>query len=132
MAQAFTDPTPPAGASLRYTVAAVRPDGSEMLSPELAVTVAASAGAGPEPAQSLQCRHPVAFALDRPTAVRLRIYDAAGRLVRTLVDGVRPAGSHTAFWDGRDDAGRNAASGAYVCRLEAGTSVRAVRMTLLK
>jgi len=133
LARTFTDPAPPAGASLRYTVAAVRPDGSELLSPELAVTVAkatlALAQNRPNP---FNAGTEVAYALDQPTAVRLRIYDAAGRLVRTLVDEVRPAGRHAAFWDGRDDAGRNAASGAYICRLVAGTSVRSVRMTLLK
>src|SRR5678815_4484205 len=37
--------------------------------------------------------------------VSLRIYDTAGRLVRTLVDEQRPAGSHDITWDGRNGAG---------------------------
>jgi flagellar hook assembly protein FlgD len=40
-------------------------------------------------------------------AQRVSIYDSAGRLVTTLVDGVRAAGSHTANWDGTDAAGRD-------------------------
>ncbi|MFO7610571.1 MAG: FlgD immunoglobulin-like domain containing protein [Candidatus Krumholzibacteriia bacterium] len=129
----FVDRRPPAGASLLYTVAAVRPDGSEIRSPQVAATVAAVTLAlaqnRPNP---FNAATEVDFVLDRDAAVRLRVHDAAGRLVRTLIDEVRPAGSHTAFWDGRDQGGRGVASGSYVCRLEAGASVRVVRMTLLK
>ena len=51
--------------------------------------------------------------------VSLRVYDVSGRLVRTLVDGEKGAGYHTAVWDGRDDAGTEVASGVYFCRMEA-------------
>ena len=44
--------------------------------------------------------------------VDLRLYDIQGRLVRSLVDGVRSSGANQARWDGRDDAGRF--MGAYV------------------
>ena len=129
----YVDAAPPPGASLLYRVAAVRPDGSEIASPEAAAVVAAArlelAGCRPNP---FNAATEVDFALDRPAAVRLRVYDPAGRLVRTLVDERREAGLHTAFWDGRDDGGRSVASGVYVCRLEAGAQARAVRMTLLK
>ena len=59
-----------------------------------------------------------------PAPRRLRVFDVAGRLVRTLVAGDRPAGEGTAAWDGRDEAGREAPDGVYFCRLEsAGGSV---------
>ncbi|HPF69054.1 MAG TPA: FlgD immunoglobulin-like domain containing protein [Candidatus Krumholzibacteria bacterium] len=132
-ARQYVDLAPPAGAALQYTVAAVRTDGGEVRSPAVSVTMAvaglALAQNRPNPFNPSTS---VDFTLDRSTAVNLRVYDAAGRLVRTLVSEVRPAGRHTATWDGRDDAGRRVASGAYVCRLEAGLSVRAVRMTMLK
>ncbi|MBE0433911.1 immune inhibitor A, partial [candidate division WOR-3 bacterium] len=38
--------------------------------------------------------------------VRLRVYDALGRLVSTLVDAVREPGYYTVTWPGRDDQGR--------------------------
>ncbi len=60
------------------------------------------------------------FAVPRAARVRLAIYDLAGRLVRTLVDGPLPAGESAARWDGRDDAGRPLPSALYLCRLEAG------------
>lgn len=57
-----------------------------------------------------------AFALGLPKAstVRLNVFDAAGRLVRTLTDGVKPAGNHTVTWDGTDLSGRRAPVGMYL------------------
>jgi len=52
--------------------------------------------------------------------VRLCVYTLTGQLVRTLIDGERPAGAYAVVWDGTDDVGRNVASGVYVCRMEAG------------
>ncbi|HKK70892.1 MAG TPA: FlgD immunoglobulin-like domain containing protein [Candidatus Krumholzibacteria bacterium] len=55
----------------------------------------------------------VTYDLPEATHVALRVVDVRGRVVRTLVDGWRPAGSHRARWDGRDDRGRSVASGRY-------------------
>ena len=59
------------------------------------------------------------FTLARPGRVSLRVFDVAGRLVRTLVDDVRPAGAAEARWDGRDEAGRGVRGGIYLARLRA-------------
>ena len=121
------------GASYRYVVSAVRPDGSRVPSPEVTVTL-------DDALTDLAQNHPnpfnaateVGYSLNRSAHVRLRVHDLAGRLVRTLVDDRRPAGAHVAFWDGRDDQGRALASGTYVYRLETGTTSRVRRMVLLK
>ncbi|MBZ0270042.1 T9SS type A sorting domain-containing protein [bacterium] len=72
----------------------------------------------------------VSFTLAQAGPVRLRVFDAAGRAVRTLVEGARRPGRHTARWDGRADDGRNAGSGVYFCRLEAGGETTVRRMVL--
>ncbi len=65
--------------------------------------------------------------------VALRVYDPAGRLVRTLVEGSVEAGNHVAVWDGRDAAGRHAASEIYYCWLEGeGYGVATRKMILVK
>jgi hypothetical protein len=51
--------------------------------------------------------------------VAIRLYDVSGRLVRTLVDGGKDAGSYSAVWDGRNNLGTAAASGIYFCKMEA-------------
>jgi len=62
--------------------------------------------------------------------VRLSVYASTGQLVRTLIDGERPAGRYSLRWDGRDNFGRVVSSGVYLCRMEAGT-YRAGRKMLL-
>lgn len=77
-------------------------------------------------------RTTIRFELPAAGTVRLAVHGLDGRLVATLVSGELPAGEHEAVWDGRDRAGRPAASGVYICRLEAGGVVRAQRVALLK
>jgi hypothetical protein len=62
----------------------------------------------------------------------VRILDPRGRLVRTLAQGVAGPGALEAVFDGRDDAGRPLASGAYRVVLEAGGQRRVEPAVLLK
>jgi hypothetical protein len=70
---------------------------------------------------------------DSPSAgaVRLRILDVAGRLVRTF-EGEAHAGRNALVWDGGDASRRPAASGVYIYRLEAPGFAAARRMLLLR
>ncbi len=64
----------------------------------------------PNPARGASA---VEFALSGAGPVDLTVCDALGRRVRTLASGPMPAGSHSARWDGRDEAGRAAPPGLY-------------------
>ncbi|MEZ4387940.1 MAG: FlgD immunoglobulin-like domain containing protein [Candidatus Krumholzibacteriia bacterium] len=64
--------------------------------------------------------------------VRLDVLDVRGRVVRTLVDGIRAAGSHLARFDGRDDDGNVLPSGSYLARLQVAGLQSTRIMTLLK
>ena len=78
-------------------------------------------------------RTQIRFRLETAGPVTLRIYDLAGRLVRTLVDdGALEAGLHEVSWEGRSDQGRTLASGLYFPRLQAGGEVRTGRVVLAK
>jgi len=74
----------------------------------------------------------IRFYLPERTAVRLEIFDAAGRQVRTLINGERERGYAEAFWDGTCDRGHAVASGVYFCRLEAGKHGVSRKMVLLR
>jgi hypothetical protein len=74
----------------------------------------------------------IAYSVPTEGVVALRIYDAAGRLVRTLVDEVVPAGEHTASWNGTDGAGSRVGSGVYFYRLEASDFMQTRRVVLVK
>jgi len=59
----------------------------------------------------------IPFTLPRAGQLELAVYDAAGRLVRTVLTDSRPAGTSSATWDGTDEHGRSVASGTYFARL---------------
>jgi subtilisin family serine protease len=66
------------------------------------------------------------------TPVRIMVYTVAGRLVRTLVNGLESAGNHEVTWDGRDDDGRGLPSGVYFYRIETPGSSEQRKMVLLR
>jgi hypothetical protein len=74
----------------------------------------------------------VSFSLAAETPVRLVVFDLAGRVVRHLEDGARPAGLHVVTWDGRNDAGRAASAGLYILRFEAGGVRQTRRVQLIR
>jgi len=74
----------------------------------------------------------ISFAVPRAGHVSLKVFDLAGRTVRTLVDGRREAGTHAVTWRGESDSGARAPSGTYFYRLETGGNVLTRKMTLLK
>jgi len=74
----------------------------------------------------------VRFTVPQRTGVSLAVYDVAGRLVRTLVDGEVEAGEHAVTWDGRYASGAEAASGVYFCKLSAMSTTRTVSMALVR
>lgn len=94
------------------------------------VNTDAAAAAGPRLALAVEpnpVRLParIAFRIIAPLTIgarstSLRIYDARGRLVRTLTHAPVPAESAFFEWDGTDRAGRRLASGLYVARLDWG------------
>lgn len=74
----------------------------------------------------------IAFGLPETAGVNLIVYDLLGRKVATIAEGVRPAGWHTAQWDGRDDAGKPVASGIYLYRLQSGQFMQTRKMLLVR
>ena len=72
----------------------------------------------------------IRFHVSEPEYVNLSVFDPAGRPVRSLISRSLEKGWHQVQWDGCDDLGRNAAGGAYVCRLDAGRFRKAIIMQL--
>ena len=64
--------------------------------------------------------------------VALNIYDVQGRLVRGLWSGLLAAGAHQLSWDGRDEAGRAAATGIFLYRLQSVGLSKTRKMLLLR
>lgn len=69
----------------------------------------------------------ISFTLPNAMQVNLSIYNISGRLVETLVNGWRDAGTHEVTFDGS-----NLASGVYIYCLQAGEYSSSGKMVLMK
>ena len=60
------------------------------------------------------------------------MFNLADQQVAALAEGAREAGSYTVRWDGRDDAGRELASGVYLYRLLTGDRVETRKLVMVR
>ena len=79
----------------------------------------------------------IPYQLNKATEVTIHIYDASGRLVRTLNLGWQPTGSYmtassAAYWDGRNEVGERVASGIYFYTLQTQDFTATRKMVILK
>jgi hypothetical protein len=77
-------------------------------------------------------RATIGFDLPEAGPVTVKIFDVAGRLVRTLADEDYPAGRHSLSWDGHSDAERSSAAGVYFIRIRAKEGVRTQKIVKLR
>ena len=64
--------------------------------------------------------------------VNIRIYDLAGRLVRTLANGPMLPGRYAVAWDGRDAQGTTVRSGIYFVRAQVGAKSHRAQVVFVK
>ena len=74
----------------------------------------------------------IPFALPEASDVRLTIYNVLGQQVAYLVEDRLAAGFHRVTWSGRDEYGRQVASGLYFVRMQASEFNTVRKMMLLK
>jgi steroid delta-isomerase-like uncharacterized protein len=79
----------------------------------------------------------IPYQIHQPAEVVIRIYDANGRLVRTLDLGQRAAGfylgrSRAAYWDGKNDSSEPVSSGLYFYQLQAGDVNSTRKLVIVK
>ncbi len=74
----------------------------------------------------------IPYSLPAAGRVSLRVFDVSGRLVRTLIDGERPAGVGRAAWDGKDASNRPLPAGVYFAKLSAAGVERTTRIMRLR
>jgi hypothetical protein len=70
----------------------------------------------------------ILFRLGSETMVTVNIYDAGGRLVRTLVSQTMSVGEHRVTWNGDLDGGGRAGAGVYLCRFRAGEVEQSIKI----
>ena len=60
----------------------------------------------------------IGFDLPKSDFVMLKVYNAGGRLVKTVVHDMYPAGTYSVGWGGEDEMGRRVGPGIYFVRIE--------------
>ena len=74
----------------------------------------------------------ISYALPKDCGVKLTIYNIMGQKIKVLVDEHQTAGYKDVYWDGKNDKGREVASGIYFYKLDAAEFSQGKRMVLLK
>jgi hypothetical protein len=74
----------------------------------------------------------MSFSISAGGHVKLRVFDAAGRVISVLVDKHLDPGSYVESWRGLDTGGRPLPSGTYFYRLEVGDWSSTGKMTLAR
>ena len=74
----------------------------------------------------------IRYALRVASPVDLRIFSAAGELVRVLETGTQPSGPHQVIWDGKDEFGRPVGRGTWFCRMTAGGFQAVSKLTTIE
>lgn len=74
----------------------------------------------------------ISYQLAMESDVELTIYNMLGQEIRNLVQTNQPAGTYQVQWNGKDDAGREVASGLYLYQLKTPEYVESRKMLLMK
>lgn len=74
----------------------------------------------------------IEFYLPKSATVSLKIYNIAGQLVKTLLEGNIMAGDHSVNWDGTNNKGAKTASGVYLYKLNYAGHSWFKKMTLIR
>jgi len=74
----------------------------------------------------------IRYELPKGGEVILRIFNINGELVKTIVNQSQEGGEYEVIWNGSNEAGKEVASGIYLCQLQVGNQRRAKRLLLLK
>jgi hypothetical protein len=74
----------------------------------------------------------IQYQLPQAGNVTIKIYNALGQEVKTLVNEQAEAGSYYVTWDGTDDIGIKVTSGVYLYRIQAGEFVQTKKMVITK
>lgn len=70
----------------------------------------------------------IKYSITKNSAINLDIYNMQGKRLRSLVNGLKNAGSYDVVWDGRSDSGDMVGNGCYLIRLVSGDSEVTMRV----
>ena len=129
----YVDESAEPGKTYQYELVIRATDGDEFRSQTVAVTMRAlTLTLHQNQPNPFNPQTTIRYELPDQAFVRLTIFDASGRRVRTLVSESQRVGSRSAIWNGRDDSNNAVSSGVYFYVLDAGKERLTRKLVLLK
>jgi len=131
----YLDPAPTRGELYEYQIEELRTNGTRYLLPPQKYRIGGLPTSAylrqnfPNPFNSSTT---IIYGVPIRGHTTLRLYNALGQLIRTLVDGPREQGEFEVSWDGKDRLGRDAASGVYFLGFSTETFQTAGRVLLTR
>jgi predicted amidohydrolase YtcJ len=74
----------------------------------------------------------IRYKLPKMSNVQIKIYDALGKEVRSLINETQTAGTHNLMWDAVNNYGQRVSSGVYFYSIVAGDFIQTKKMILMK
>lgn len=74
----------------------------------------------------------IRYDIPKSSYVSLRVYNIAGQVIRTLVNGKVKADYYSIVWDGRNDMDREVGYGVYFLRMDAGSFTKTRKLLLVR
>jgi len=74
----------------------------------------------------------ISYNITRKGNIKVEIFDAAGKLVKTLFSGEQNVGAYTLQWNGRDEKDNRVAQGIYFCYLKTDNTTAVRKLAIIK
>ena len=74
----------------------------------------------------------IKFSINHQSMTKLEIFDLDGRKIRTLAEGLYPAGNNKVDWDGTNETGNKVPSGIYLYRITTKDNTITKRMVVIR
>ncbi|MEE9443928.1 MAG: right-handed parallel beta-helix repeat-containing protein [candidate division Zixibacteria bacterium] len=74
----------------------------------------------------------IRFSLPEAGHVQLSIFNIAGQKIKTLINEYQENGTHTVYWNGKDQSNNNVSSGIYLYKIQVNDFADTKKMILLK
>lgn len=74
----------------------------------------------------------IRYQMSKPGNVSLKVYNIAGQLVKTLIDGNKQPGYYSVNWDGKDEKGCKISNGIYLYQLQTTNCSKTYKMVVLR
>lgn len=128
----YTDKTAEPGRTYTYRIGVLDRDGEFFSPSDRATRMVPEVVLGQNHPNPFNPTTTISYVLPSSEHVTLNIYDAQGKLVRTLVNATQSFGAQSATWDGKDNNGASVGTGVYFYRLKSGKFAQSKKMLLLK